>query len=107
MTTKVQVQDLPERTKRFVKAYSKKRNAMVETSRSTVELHSNYWSEGSITYYKVLHADGQEEVLVGKHPFSPGGQESYQLADGDVVLSYGVYCGKPSTPMLYVKGDRP
>ncbi len=87
-------------------SYRKSRANIIETESTT--LSGRYWDDGSLSYYRVIHAGPDDSVVrLGNRtdfPFTTPDIE-VDLMDGTVVVQCGIFYGKPGQAYLYRKAQ--
>lgn len=92
--------------KRFGGDYAKRRKTNVLFSiRSKIETYGTYWDGGSKNEYYTITKTGVIAAVpcVGPAPFDNRPNPVIELTDDLAVVMIGFFCGKPSTPHIYVK----
>lgn len=99
---KVSTPFTPE-VKRFMdRVGSRKRSAyIVEMEAGTPVTLYSYWDGGSRDEYRAWNAQGQEiDIPVSGAPGFTQPRGAWTPQVGDVLVSYGTFLGKPSTPHI-------
>jgi hypothetical protein len=74
--------------------------------RNEVSMHGTFWDEGSrSSYFLVNTATGSVTAMPHHAPPQFGGPRetpTYKLAPGQAMVEMGVFCGRPTTPGIYL-----
>lgn len=93
---------------KLVRPFSKKHKAIVYRQ-DAVALDGTFWDGGSRSDYHLVEiATGNIEALPRSDPPQFGGVQAVvtkSIPSGFVVIRSGVFCGKPSTPSIYIRND--
>jgi hypothetical protein len=90
--------------------YSKRRKntAFISVGEREVVADDSYWQEGSKAYYMVVNKHGKVVHRlreVPPPPFSDGVYDRATPTDDTAIVRFGFFCGKLSTPHIYVKSQ--
>jgi hypothetical protein len=101
---KIELKSRPD-IARLIGTLSRKRTAYLHYC-SEVAMSNTYWDGGSCNvYYTVDRSSGQSQLLPRVPPPQFGGPDAdpvVQLQSNQAVVRVGVFCGKPSTPVVYL-----
>lgn len=93
----------------IVKLVSKKRKAIMAQPSTEVSLSGTYWDGGSRSDYFLIHiASKKVTPLAHQSPPQFGGPRTdviKLLEPGYAIIEAGIFCGKPSTPTVYLRPD--
>lgn len=93
---------------KLVRPFSKKHKAIVYRQ-DAVALDGTFWDGGSRSDYHLVEiATGNIEALPRSDPPQFGGVKAAvtrAIEPGFAVIRSGVFCGKPSTPSIYIRND--
>lgn len=91
------------------KLVSKKRKAIVAKPCTEVRISNSYWDGGSRSDYFLVHiASKTATPIAGVAPVQFGGPKEdpvQKIEPGYAVVEAGTFCGKPSTPTVYLRPD--
>ena len=90
----------------IVKLVSKKRKAILARPTTEVRISGSYWDGGSRSDYFLVNIATKEVVPIpGVSPMQFGGPKEdpvQHLQPGFAIIEAGTFCGKPSTPTVYL-----
>lgn len=93
---------------KLVRPFSKKHKAFL-CRQDAVVLDGTFWDGGSRSDYHLVEiATGQIQALPRSDPPQFGGVKAAvtrAIEPGFAVIRSGVFCGKPSTPSIYIRND--
>jgi len=93
----------------IVKLVSKKRKAIIARPCTEVRISGSYWDGGSRSDYFLVHiASKTVTPIAGVAPMQFGGPKEdpiQKIEPGYAVIEAGTFCGKPSTPTIYLRPD--
>jgi len=105
--TKLTKKDNPKEWAVILRAFPdyRKRSAYLFECNST-SLTGRYWSDGSISYYKIIGPTGAVQTVANRqdYPFTAPDQE-VDLTDGTQVVQCGIFCGHKGNAYLYRKAQ--
>lgn len=85
---------------------SRKKKAIIAPRRSCVHISGTYWDGGSRSdWFLVKLATKEVRPLAHQNPPQFGGPKEdpiQPLEPGWALIEAGVFCGKPSTPTIYL-----
>jgi hypothetical protein len=91
---------------KIVKLVSKKRKAILAKPTTEVRISNSYWDGGSRSDYFLVHiASKTVTPIAGVSPMQFGGPKEdpiQKIEPGYAVVEAGTFCGKPSTPTVYL-----
>lgn len=67
-----------------------------------MQMLRSYWDGGSRDYYAAWNAEGKRIPLPVGGSYFEKMPDGYTPAPGDVLIRYGVFCGKPATADITV-----
>ena len=99
----VKMTDLPK----HLRSISRKRSVNIIVSVDGCDNANTWWDEGSkrvLSYLNLLN--GRLTLIAGTNPPQFGGRVvDVPMKKGYAILDAGIFCGKPSFPILYLHPD--
>lgn len=89
--------------------YAKRRktNAFISVGEREVVADDSYWQDGSKSFYMVVNKAGavvRRLREIPPPPFNNGMEyDRHILKDDEAIVRFGFFCGKVSTPHIYIK----
>ena len=107
----IPINDLPPALAKIAKRGSRKRKAIVSIYHS-IDIDGGQWSGGSRSVWSAWNIVGDDIEPSQLQPYEPkswphnmGIVSTQSIADFEVIVDCGTFCGKPATPKLYVNPE--
>jgi hypothetical protein len=70
-----------------------------------VSMHGRYWSGGSRDEYYIISPEMSKRVPDAPFPNPSDEYDNYTIPPETAVLNLGIFCGKPATPVLFIRPE--